>query len=77
MRTVTSVIEGYSDPRDIANAYNNNFSKTFLADFVDINKILSLRKDLDKYCNKTRWKNFTVEEVIFACSILKSNKKRR
>ena len=28
-----------------------------------------------KHCNDTRWNNFTVEEVIFACSILKSNKR--
>ena len=76
MRIVTSpVIDGYSDPRDIANALSNNFSKTFRADFVDINEISGLRKDLDKYCNETRWNNFTVEEVIFVCSILKPNKK--
>ena len=31
--------------------------------------------DLDKHCNETRWNNFTVEEVIFACSALKPNKK--
>ena len=76
MRTVTSpFIEGYSDPCSIANAFSNNFSKTFRADFVDINEISGLRKDLDKHCNETRRNNFTVEEVIFACSILKPNKK--
>ena len=76
MGTVTSpVIEGYSEPRDIANASSNNFSKTFRVDFVDINEISGLRKDLDKHCNETRWNNFTVEEVIFACSMLKPNKK--
>ena len=76
MRTVTSpAIEDYSNPRDIANAFSNNFSKTFRADFADINEISDLRKDSDKHCNETRWNNFAVEEVIFACSILKPNKK--
>ena len=76
MRTVTSpVIDGYSDPRYITNASSNNLSKTFRVDFVDINEISGLRKDLDKHCNETRWNNFIVEEVIFACSILKPNKK--
>ena len=47
MRTVSSPdIKGYSDPRDIANAFSNNFSKTFRADLVDINEISGLRKDL-------------------------------
>ena len=74
MRTVTSpVIDGYSDPRYITNASSNNLSKTFRVDFVDINEISGLRKDLDKHCNETRWNNFIVEEVIFACSILKPN----
>ena len=47
MRTVISpVIEEYSDPRDIANAFSNNVSNTFRADFVDINEISGLRKDV-------------------------------